>query len=963
MARPCHSLRLLLLAAAAVLCELPTCCGFGASNVPHHIAKKDLRVDLSVPSLGVLLSQRLHRKASSLHEQQHRSQWQRQYEDDASSNGKREGGDSGTDQSEGATDDRTTVWRHRGRFGQDMAVRTNAVTLPAEHDRETVALGAQEQSLRRWWKNLMEPQEPLPASLASGSTRPPQKLKRSNVDSTTSSLQTASKRSATRVTNATDRACNCTELLTNETFSRVFYLVPPPVGTNGQNRNPVKEVIRASLSKSVLVERLYDNCGCRCGCNHTAPTPVSASQGSSTEKRSTTAATTTEIQTTEPSTTPARASARHQEDHPQALYATRSTASSSKGTKCPTRVFVKLPGEELPARAADCRKLWLPDNVYKEQTFWECEDRGSVDCRGEGGHEATERAFQALRPVSSPSPPSHQDSRNVVYTRTSAECSTEPRTAQPRATTYRAETTADSKAATSTTERTAPSTESKSGCANDEDASSGASEKRTHKASPNDTAGGWHINFFAPLNPSGGNASKTGNATLPSTRAPMTENLRHRHYMTTNRATVTTPKKTSAKTLTPTSFSQTSRTTSGSTHSDTTQSRTTRPALLSLPPKNESLLAAWPQRCANSDALEPTFNNSLAFVIMCAPPGASSCNGSDCEPAKRRVAHEDHRQLASGTTDPRKSTHNHLHEDDDFPWTRASKHRSSSPDQARSLPYRASRNGTAFPYPFRGSDVSTARDRNASRLGGRNVTASRNGSHPHRDLPIFLEVTGSSKPKPFFMGGTRTTKSTTEKRYADVIFGPAEDSLQQVSSRQRQRLAYRGYQEVARQLAQADAERYDATRDYAVGQRTSATGNENSQTRTPDKRAASGIGYAVTLEKERRPLPPVKIDLLKSSVRMKALVDRALSTGCKDGMPCAVNGGKKSDMLEKIVVRSGEPSEEDEYEYYYVDYDTSSSELPRDRQVRSVAVAPDASRTAHSGVLERDSHDVQSQSR
>lgn len=936
MARPCHSLRLLLLTVAAVLCELPPCCGFGASNVPHHIAKKDLRVDLSVPSLGVLLSQRLHRKASSLHEQHHRSQWQRRYEDDGSSNAKQEGGDSGTDQSEGATDDRTTVWRHRGRFGQDMTVRTDAATLPAEHDRETVAPGAQEQSIRRRWKNLMEPQEPLPASVASGSTRLPQKLKRSNVDSTTSSLQTASKRSATRVTNATDRACNCTELLTNETFSRVFYLVPPPVGTNGQNRSPVKEVIRASLSKSVLVERLYDNCGCRCGCNHTAATPVSASQGSSTEK-----------------------SARHQEDHPQALYATRSTASSSKGTKCPTRVFVKLPGEELPARAADCRKLWLPENVYKEQTFWECEDRGSVDCRGEGGHEATERAFQALRPVSSPPPPFHQDSRNVVYTRTSAECSTEPRTAQPRATTCRAETTADTKAATSTTERTAPTTGSKSGCANDEDASSGAPDKRTHEASPNETADGWHINFFAPLNPSGGNASKTGNATLPSTRAPMTENLRHRHYMTTNRATVTTPKKTSAKTPTPTSFSQTSRMTSGSTHPDTTQSSTARPA--SLPPKNESLLAAWPQRCANSDALGSTFNNSLAFVLMCAPAGASSCNGSDCEPAKRRVTHEDRRQLASGTTDPRRSTHNHLHEDDDFPWTRASKHRSSSPVQAPSLPYRTSRNETAFPYPFRGSDVSTARDRNASRLGGRNVTASRNGSHPHRDIPIFLEVTGSSKPKPFFIGGTRTTKSTTEKRYADVIFGPAEDSLQQVSSRQRQRSAYRGYQEVARQLPHADVERYDATRDY--GQRATATGNENSQNRTPDKRAASRIGYAVTIEKERRPLPPVKIDLLKSSVRMKALVDRALSSGCKDGLPCTVNGGKKSDMLEKIVVRSGEPSEEDEYEYYYVDYDTSSSELPRDRQVRSAAVAPDASRTAHTGGLERDSHDVQSQSR
>ncbi|KAL1431559.1 hypothetical protein MTO96_014076 [Rhipicephalus appendiculatus] len=511
MARPCRSMRLLLLTVAAVLCELPPCGGVGPSNVPHHIAKKDLRVDLSVPSLGVLLSQRLHRKASSLQEQQRGPQWQRQYEDSASSNGKRQqGGDSISDQGEGATDDRSTVWRHRGRFGQDMTFRTNAVTLPAEHDHETVTPAAQEQFSGRRWKNLMEPHEPLPANLVSGSTRPPPK------------------------------ACNCTELLTNETFSKVFYLVPPPVETNGRNRGPVKEVIRASLSKSVLVERLYDNGGCHCGCNHTvSPVPVSASQSSSTEKRSTTAVTTTAKQTTQPSATPCRTSARHQEDHPQALYATRPTASTSKGSKCPTRVFVKFPGEELPARAADCRKLWLPDGVYKEETFWECEDRGSADCRGEGGHEATERLFQALRPVSSPPPSSHQDSRNVVYTRTSVRCSTRPETAQPRATTDRGETTACAQAVTSTTERSASTTGSKSGCGNDEDASSGAPEKRTHKASPNETAEGMPPYFFAPFYPFGGNASKMANATLPSTKAPVTENLRHRHYMTT---------KTSAKT-------------------------------------------------------------------------------------------------------------------------------------------------------------------------------------------------------------------------------------------------------------------------------------------------------------------------------------------------------------------------------------------------------------------------------
>ncbi|XP_075731246.1 uncharacterized protein LOC142774603 [Rhipicephalus microplus] len=952
MARPCRPMRLLLLAAAAVLCKLPRCGGVEPSNVPHHIAKKDLRVDLSVPSLGVLLSQRLHRKASSLQEQQRGLQWQRQYEDGALSNGRAEGNDSIGD--EGATGDHSTVWRHRGRFGQDMTFRTNAATLATEHGSEIVIQLSQERLSQRPWKDLMEPHEPLPADLASVSTQPPPKLKRSNVDTRTSSLQIASGRNAT-VSNATERGCNCSELLTNETFTKVFYLVPPSVETNSRNRIPVKEVVRASLSKTVLVERLYDNGGCHCGCNNTAsPKPASSSRSSSTEKRSTTAATRAAKNTTQPSTTPATTRVRQQEDHPQALYATRPSARTSKSRKCPTRVFVKFPGEELPARAADCRKLWLPDSVYKDETFWECEDRGSVDCRGEGGREATKRLLQALRPVSGPPPSSRQYSRNVVYTRTSVKCSAMPGTAQTTAATNCGETTA-----TSTTERTTSTTGSKNGCGDDEDASSGTPEKSVHKASLNEPAEGRHPYFLAPFYPFGGNASKMGNATLSSTKAPMTANLRHRHYTTDK-----TPKKTSAKTLTPTSFSRTSRTTSGIIRSDSAQSSTTGTEFPAFPPKSGPLLAGWTRLCANSDNPGSTFNSSLAFVLMCALPGAASCNGSYCEPAKRRVAYEDQRQMVHDTTYRQRNTHNHLHEDDDFPWTRASKHRSSSPEQVRYLPYRSSRNVTAFPYPFRGPDVWKARDGNVSRLGGRNVTASRSGSHPHRDVPVFLEVTISSNPKPFFMGGTRTTRPTTEKRYVDVIFGAAEGSLQRASPRQRQRLAYRTYQEVARQLPLTDVKRHDATPDYVIGERTTATGNENSRSRAPDKRAASSIGYATSVGKELRPWPPVKVDLLKSSVRMKALVDRARSPACKDGFPCAEDDGKKTDMLQKIIVRSGQPSEEVEYEYYYVDDDTPSSELPHDMFLRSVAMASDASRSAQSGgVLEPASHNTYSQSR
>lgn len=943
MAQPC--LQLLLLVAVAVVFELRPCCGLGASNIPHHIVKKDLRVDLSVPSLGVLLSQRLHRQAASQQELQLRSQWQRQY-DGAPPDEKPDGGGSTADQEEGTTEHPTTVRRHTGRFGQDMTVRTNAVTFPTEHDHGNVAQAAQEQSIGRRWKNLMEPHEPMPADFVSDSTRRPPKLRRSNVDATTTSVQSESKRS---VANATERACNCSELLTNETFSKVFYLVPRPVEAADQNKSLIKEIIRASLSKSVIVERLYDKAGCHCGCcNHTT---ITAAQSPSTEMRPTLAETT---KTTGPSTTPTSTSMHQYEGHAQTSAATTTTTSSSRGTKCPTRVFIKLPGEELPARATDCRKLWLPDSVYKGETFWECEDRGSVDCGGGGGRATSQRTFPALR-VSHPVPPSHQ---GAIYTKPSTLSSAMRRTAQPTATT-------ESTGATKTfaVRKTTPATSSNCSTFAEGDASTGAPDTRAYNAaaiyglvsSPNETTNGWHLNIFAPYHPFSGNASKTRNATPPSTRAPMIENLRHRHYMTTNITTLTAPRKASVRGLTLTSLTQTSRVTSSSTRPETTPSSSSTPTLPSLPPKNETLMAAaWPQRCPNGDALGSTFNSSsLAFVLMCAAAGTTSCNGSDCElPPKRRVAHDDHRRPATVTTGYRRSTHYHLHDDDDFPWTRSSTYKSTSPEQVQSLAYRASRNGTAFPYPFRGSDVMAPRDSNVSRIGGRNVTVptSRNGSHQDRDLPVFLEVTVSAKSHPFFNYRTRTFKSTSDKTYADIIFGAAV-GLQTASSSLRERLAYNSFQEVA--LPHSDVKRYDATRDYAVGHRVTTPGNNGEsrrRSRAPDKRSANSVGYAVTAERERRPSPPARIDLVKSSIRMNAEVG-VRSSGCSDALRCAANDDKKSDVLEKIVVRSGHPYEEDEYEYYYVEDDSSSSEVPPDSQLRSVAAASAASRTAQSGGL------------
>ncbi|CAN7945822.1 unnamed protein product, partial [Ixodes hexagonus] len=49
-------------------------------------------------------------------------------------------------------------------------------------------------------------------------------------------------------------------------------------------------------------------------------------------------------------------------------------------TGCPRRVYVKYPGEPLPASAKECRKLWLPEHTFKKETFWECEDTKSSEC-------------------------------------------------------------------------------------------------------------------------------------------------------------------------------------------------------------------------------------------------------------------------------------------------------------------------------------------------------------------------------------------------------------------------------------------------------------------------------------------------------------------------------------------------------------------------------------------------------
>lgn len=912
---------ILLLLTGLIACVLRARCH------PHHVVKKDLRVDLSLPSLGVILSQRLHRKASQLEQRS-------QQRDNTVPDDKQKG--DATDSQQDWTGSGVYVngggvkaWTHRGRFGQDMIARTEIMTFPTEHDHGSVGPDRREQVVLRRWQNLMEPRETPQPGLVMDLSRPPAKLRRSNVDALPfrAGLQGHPKlRAPTAELSATiaNEACNCTELLTNDTFSTVVFLVPHAHRTAGEahkNGSLIREIIRASLSKSVQVERIYEK-GCRCGRTGSAlPSPSASTATTETKKLASCArngslglkaipavvdvtrlpkiASTRKVV---PTTAFAGDRMRLPESRLQTAMA--SAAGRPGGTKCPVRVFVKLPGEELPARAKDCRKLWLPEIVYKEETFWECEDHGSNDC---GDRAAVGNTSRTLLDRESGS----FSAADATHIAPFAWFATMRRTHSTR------NRTATSEAASR--ERTLPK------CGSADDTSQSAPDGRTPesaqcaRASSNDSR---HLSIRIPFYPFD-KAFKMANETI-ITVTTADENVKRRRYTTpATKSNQTTPK-TSTRQIFASSLrkfitagTHSSNTRSATTHTAPTKSATVTMAQMtySTPTNAAELPLAWPMRCPQYDGKQGA-NNSLAFILMCAAAAAAAapgtCNGSSCDLKKR---------VAEPSDVPRqRSTHYHLHDDYDFVWTRAP---ATSTTASRSLHYRA-RNGTAFPYPFRDSHESPIN----IRRGGRSTTAARKGASFERKTAIFQEVAATSKGGAAKIYPPRKMATTETTTFLEIIFGERGA----VTSRQRGRVAYSG------SFAGDDASHRNVERRKVSNKQNRSVDGlavqlgdvDRKASRPPGKRAAAGHGDA-----ERNVLPPLEIDLLKSKFNAKALVDKVQSSECKEVRCSAANSAEKS-LLQQIVVLA--PSAGDEYEYYYVEEEPPSTEHHLDKQqYRSVA--------------------------
>ncbi|KAK8758760.1 hypothetical protein V5799_003614 [Amblyomma americanum] len=780
-----------------------------------------------------------------------------------------------------------------------MTSRTGTVTFPSEHDHANVGPDRREQVVLRRWQNLMEPRETPPADLVVESTRSPAKLKRSNID--TAPFRSAAQQGDSKLrtttaepfVNITSRACNCTELLANETFSTVVFLVPHSRGTAGEvdrNGSLIREVVRASLSKSVQVERIYEK-GCRCGRNDTTfrspststvatktNTPVLCARNDSSGLKAIPAAVdvtrlpkTTWAEKVMPTATFAEARVHLPEGRLQTTVV--NATGRPAGTKCPVRVFVKLPGEELPARAKDCRKLWLPEIVHKEETFWECEDYGSTDCGYRAPAGSTRHTLLARESGSFPS-------ENTTHIAPYAWFETMRRTHSTRSTTETSE---------AAFRRRTIFLTPLAKCGNADGTSPSAPDVRAPKptecvqGSSNDS---WHLSLLIAFHPFG-NYSKMANATI-ITKTIAAESLTPRYTNVAAKSSQTTPE-TSTRNPVASSLRKYGTTTTHTTPTQYTTVSTAKMTSLSaagLPP-------SWSIRCPQYGEQRGA-NNSLPFILMCAAAALAApsvaCNGSSCD-IKKRVA-----EPVTNEVRHQRSTHYHLHDDYDFVWTRVPL---TSTTVRRSLQYRA-RNGTAFPYPFRDSH-----------FGGRGSTAARKGSSLERKPAIFHEA-APSKPEDVKNKARKmaTTESTT---YLEIIFGVAGPD----ASRQRERVEYD-----ANEAARPDVERRQGSKKQArsfVGPAGQPGEDDHQASHPPGRRAAIRQGDA-----GRDVLSPMNIDLFKSSINVKAVeVDKTRSSECQDAR-CAANSGKKP-LLEQIVVRHvNPPSGEGEYEYYYV-YDEPPS--------------------------------------
>ncbi|CAN8027993.1 unnamed protein product [Ixodes persulcatus] len=350
------------------------------SMVPHHRVERqrDLLIDLEVPSLGVLMRQRIQKRIADAPAVEAANTL------DGTPVAREQQGASGAGNLAPSVPVER-AWKHSGYFGQDMSTKTRVFTFPIVRTQKHLTED-QESRPTRQWKNLMEPRKPEDAAVTSR-----QKLKRRAVNQlpevapaylgggVASDLYPPKNLSPT----VPPPRCHCRESPANRSLEDLLELVPSISRTihKSANGSIIKEIIRASLSKSLELERVYGQRDCHCNCQVSSAHFVKGAAGVTVRPQH-------KILTWNPargrrtSSSPGVEATQANRSPPSYRGMNRSVKYPTPTTKtgCPRRVFVKYPGEPLPPAAKDCRKLWLPEHTFRKQTFWECVDTQSSEC-------------------------------------------------------------------------------------------------------------------------------------------------------------------------------------------------------------------------------------------------------------------------------------------------------------------------------------------------------------------------------------------------------------------------------------------------------------------------------------------------------------------------------------------------------------------------------------------------------
>ncbi|KAG0409853.1 hypothetical protein HPB47_013030 [Ixodes persulcatus] len=225
--------------------------------------QRDLLIDLEVPSLGVLMRQRIQKRIADAPAVEAANTL------DGTPVAREQQGASGAGNLAPSVPVER-AWKHSGYFGQDMSTKTRVFTFPIVRTQKQLTED-QESRPTRQWKNLMEPRKPEDAAVTSR-----QKLKRRAVNQlpevapaylgggVASDLYPPKNLSPT----VPPPRCHCRESPANRSLEDLLELVPSISRTihKSANGSIIKEIIRASLSKSLELERVYGQRDCHCNC-------------------------------------------------------------------------------------------------------------------------------------------------------------------------------------------------------------------------------------------------------------------------------------------------------------------------------------------------------------------------------------------------------------------------------------------------------------------------------------------------------------------------------------------------------------------------------------------------------------------------------------------------------------------------------------------------------------------------